>query len=375
MSVNSNMQNLVTYVDFKHNKVTIMLNFGVSCKTAKIEEYTFDYDISNLDALEGFLFGVLKAFVSENACDKADCYLVLSSNVVSYDYIKIPNFGLVANVKPKVLLKTEIDKIFKNSNNLTVESDLVLKTKKNLVYKCCFTKKQYIDRFSELYKKIGLNLKNISFDASAFVNSVMALTKTKLSQFVCLNVRQKSTQVMYCFKGQLMSFYNMPFGTLDIINQKVTGAFNTCEDAINEVYLVNEASKSNISSALFNEDDLLKNQHQTWEKMQLDIPELSYGIFAPLIKAVMMINETVANYDFSPADTVFVNIDNEFAKQFKAVCNNKKGAYSIKFLEDEFVVPCGLKDYLHLYGMIYAFKYQKGNNFADKETKPKTLFG
>lgn len=369
MSVNNNVQNLVTYVDFKLNKVTLMLNFGISCKTAKIEEYTFDESIENFDAFEDVFVNLLKTFVTTNACEKADCYFVLPSNLISFEYIKIPNLGLLSSVKPKVLLQNELGKILKNEKDFYIENDLVLRTKKNLLYKCCITKKSVVDKFVSLFKKCGLNLKNVSFDASAFLNSVMALTKIKQTSFICLNVKQNSTQVIYSHKGQLMSFCNMPFGTDDLEKQKIVGTFMNNDYSVSEVYLVNEATKNNVNSALFDEEELVKQQHKSWQDMQKSIDNLWLDEFTPLLKAVMMINETVQNYEMPVADAVYVNIEEKYAKKFREVLKSKKNVLNIKFLEDEFITPCGLKDFLHLYGMIYAFKFQRGNNIIDKETK------
>ena len=355
-------QNVISYLDLNNSKIIVMLLNGVNTKFAKIEEFDFEKKNMKPEMVLNVLINVLDSFVGENLCKQANYYCVLPQTYSSFEYVKVPNFNLT---NTKNFIKPELLRLGINSNDYLTKEHLVLKSKKTTTFKVSVMKKQMVAQIVDAHKKLGLNLKGVGMQASSRFSAISYLTKIKSSPILILDVCEDKTIFYFANKQRLIFSYAMPYGKSQMEKGKTVGLLQNSADACFEVYFNGQSVKNSFAGVQLDIDGeskekkkLLEKHSKVWKNIQKES-----GIkveIEPLIKILSLIKTSIANNGFGLFNEVYVNADNEIFESLKTEMQKQQSNITLKDIFAD-IDECELKDYLHLLGIIFDYKYQPEN--------------
>lgn len=369
-----NIPYVVCDINYTTGRVIIMLNFGLNFKSAKIEEYSFAKKKSYEQSVDDSLLAILANFVQENACRQAQFFVVVDDSCVGNEYLTIPNINAM---KKDLFIKTELQRLYNNFEaNYSYTSFLINKNKKNSIYKCSLMQKDLINKITQVYKKLNLNLLGITYSSCAFTACISSSFKIKNNSYFVLDVNDDVSRILYVYKNQLMAslnFNSKEMETIDAIN--AGQAFNT-DDAIYEIYFFGQSMKENFGVQLditgepLDKQKIVDKQRRSWKSANNHLNEKDNALY-PVSKVINSFKESIKKYGFPESNALYVTTDlkklNGFDK-FPALINME-----VKTIDLKKTFKPQICDYLCLFGSVNIGKVQPSNVFASKQS-PKKLF-
>ena len=371
MQGNTNSQNLIAGIDYMAGKVVLMLNYGQSVHSAKIEEYEFNEFKNSPEVIDNALLAILDNFVQENICKQSACYVVLNDESVGIEYVTVPNVSVSKN---EVFVKTELERLYENfSSTYTYQSILIAKNKKNFVYKCTIIKRERINKIAQSFKRLGLNLQGITFASCAQSSSYVNVGKIKASSCIVVDVKQDYSDFLYLHKNQLLALFRYNEGVNQLQKGDNFGKLYNTDDAVYEVYFYNQSIKSDfigvqldIGGEPLDKDKIVNKQYKNWQNVQKKINE-EENAMSNLSTAIDLFSESLKQYNFSAINNVYIS-DN--VKDIVDIDKLQQALdIDVKFIPEECSTKCPIKDYLHLFGAMFTTKAQPGNVFLARAPK------
>lgn len=385
MSLSKKVQNVVISLDTHNYKITVFQNFGTDFNEVNIEEFTCDESLIQNKKVFEILDSVLSAYLVDKTLENPDVYVVLPDYFVSTEHIQMP---LLPATKMRDALKNELKKLYPNFKELEINSKVLSKTKRNVIYSCVMIKKYIVTDCVSAVKKHNLTLKNITFHSNAIANAMQALgSKTKHTSHILADIGETRTHLVYVSKDKMLCFDTLPFGANALLTDKQVSeyAFFDGNEAEKTIFLAKKKAKEKNLSPFEITDEIsdevaldkhfsqVKKQKNQLSKFLTDdttSPLLqNFGNFSKHI--LLMKNSVVVNYDFPSPEFVVINLPPQFFKIFGEL--KTIGDLKVKNFDDEMPKNFSLNDYLELYGAIYAVAYNKNGNFLEREKQ--SLFG
>lgn len=385
MALSKKIQNLVIGLDTKNYTVKIMQNYGNDYRKVNIEQFVCDKNLIDNKKIYEILDSVFSIYLMDKTLDNPDVYIVLPEYFISMDLIKIP---IMQKAKMKDALKTELKKLYFNYKDLEINSTILSKSKKNVLYSNTIVNKDIIHNCLLATKKHNLNLKNISYTSNCIVNSFLALgNKIKHNNFIILNVLEHSSQLSYVSKDRTLCFSSLPFGynildTNEVVTPDLFYDNSTSELAVFNAKEQAKARKSLAETKKQNEviDEFEHRNFEDYYKNLLlskkHFTKFVYGDFenkknnlqknfTTFIKHILLLKKSVVTYySFPEPEFAIVNLPKEFSSVFENLDTEK---IKIRYFNKEIIDKCSLTDYLDLYGALYAVVFNRGQNFINKE--------
>jgi hypothetical protein len=371
MSIKRNKQNLISYINLKDKNISIMLNYGTSLKSSIIEDYNLKGKKIQ-DNIFVVLKNVLESFVLENYCKQPDCYVVIPDSFVSTEYITIPNNSGI-NVKNYV--KSELSRLVGNLSEYNYESNIVLKQKKNVLYKIVLVKKEYLDKIHNVYKSLGLNLKGVTFDSNAEFCAYASQVKLKNNPSVICAVKENGSKLFYFNKEKLIAYYNFDLNLNDIEKSNIkTGSIQNSKDALYEVYFSSEIAKKNflgiqldINGEPLEKKSILDKENKKWKIVQQVGCDECQEMF-PIIKLISSVSNALVKEGFLKPTNILFNFDYSQKEKFVQYIATRKDC-EFKSFNAELKNVEQIMDYINLYGAIFCEAIASENVFMSNRKR------
>ena len=374
MSLSKNLENLVIGFDLKKCKVSILHTLGNDVTSFEISEFEYNSEFVNENKIVDLLSNAVGSYLKGKTMELPDVYIVLPDELVNIEYIRIP---FMQSNRMNESLKTELLKLYTNYYDYEINSTIISKNKKTVLYANTMVAKNVLYACQNTMKKFNLNLRNISYKSNAICNSFLSSgSRVKHSNFAFANICSDCTSFMYVRNEKLIDFINIPLGT-DYLNgsQSESESIDHTSAEFLKYNLSNGVDGTLIDFGFKNEfmkkfieskNELLKES----EKKQQEVDEFlntkdsgAQKRFKSLLKYVDLINDRIQKYDFPIIENLVVN----FCDSTKIDLENLVTDYNIVDFGSETDFNSEIKYNLELNGMLYAVAYNKGQNFVDKE--------
>lgn len=343
-------QNLVVEINVASGKIVLFLNYGTSYKSAKIEEYDFEYN-GNVKLLFALLQKILEDFSQENACKQCSTYIVFDDADIALDYLQVPNVNAIKN---KAFLKTEFSRLYNVQQSKVVKVQQVQKNKKNVLYRCEIFNKEMVHGVNDVCKKVGLNVKAFCSSTYAFIRGFNTLGKVRSVSYVCAREKKDSVQVVYAHKGLAICYYDLRKGAISNVQSFV-------EEGAYEVYFSTQSIKHgfmgvqlDINGEPMQKNEILQSSKAEWEAMNNHFFEkLDKQSGFDVVKVGLILCQNAQGLGYAFADQIFIEQDNEDKDALEKVVKDKCGLdIIVKTVQEQLPTNCLIKNYLHLYGAI-----------------------
>lgn len=355
-------QNVISFLDFNNSKIVIMLINGTDSQFAKIEEFEFERKNAKSNMVLNVLINVLDSFVSENLCKQANYYCVLPKDYSSAEFVKVPNLNLK---NARTFIKPELERLGIKASEYFAQDSIVLRNKKFTMFKVNIFKKSLISKIYETHKKLGLNLKGVGEELSSSFSAICGLVKQKHSPNLIIDIQDERSLIYYSNKGKMIFSYAMPYGKKQMQQKETIGNLQSSADACFEVYF-NDQSLGNsfagvqldIEGGSREKKKVLEKHSKVWKAIQKES-----GIvieIEPLIKIVNLIKECVENNNLPMFNEIYINANEEMYEAFVEEVLKDNAEITIKNIGED-IENFELKDYLHLFGIVWGFKMQPEN--------------
>ena len=367
-------QNVISFLDLNNSKIVVMLINGTNTKFAKIEEFDFEKKNMKPEMVLNVLINVLDSFVGENICKQANYYCVLPKDYTSFEFVKVPNFNLTNS---KSFIKPELLRLGIDEKEYYTKEHLVHKSKKTNTFKVSTFNKELIAKIADTHKKLGLNLKGVGMELSSKFSAISSLTKVKHNPILIVDIGEKSSIFFYANKERLIFSYVMPYGISQIESGKTVGNLQNSADACFEVYFNGQSVKTSFAVQLDIDGDskekkkLLEKHSKVWKNIQKESGVINKEM-EPLLKMISLLNENISSNGYPAFTEIYLNANEEIFTKMKEEFEKQNLAIALKDIQVD-INDCELKDYLHLLGVIYDFKYQTENVLDVKKVKIKPL--
>ena len=366
-------QNVISFLDLNNSKIIVMLLNGINTKFAKIEEFDFEKKNMKPETVLDVLINVLDSFVGENLCKQANYYCVLPKEYTSFEFVKVPNFNLTNS---KNFIKPELMRIGINSSEYFLKDYLVLKAKKTTTFKVSVVKKEIVKKIIDAHKKLGLNLKGVGMELSSKFSAISYLTKIKHNPILILDVKEENTTFYFANKERLIFSYVMPYGKNHMQKGKTVGLLQNSADACFEVYFNGQSVKSSFAGVQLDIDGdskekkkLIEKHSKVWKNIQKESGAKNLEV-EPLLKIITLLKSNIVDYAYPCFNEVYVNADEDIFENLNKEFQKENSNIVLKDISLD-INECDLKDYLHLLGIIFDYKYQPENVIDVKKVKIK----
>lgn len=371
MALSKKIENIVIGLDPKFNQLKILRNNGKNHKNLSIEHLAYEPDFykDNLfELLDNLISYHLKYFPAHTA----DAFVVLPNHFVFTQTITLP---IMPAARLNLTLKAELERVCPKSEEYSIATTLIHKSKTNVVYFAVMVKQSILEACIKACKKNGLNLRGISYSANCTLNSFLALSEGKLQDFMFLDIKETESTLIYAAANKTSSFFTLPIGQnfLSAEEINVLANFKNVSDAQKDVFNALGANAYNITFSGATVAEIEKNafsyfkstflntQKQQEEMFFKENPTISAlsANFSVMLRYVAETAEYVNRLVQTPPRGIVVNLP----KHLQGAISNQKNDVPISLLKSHLTEKCLISDYLDLYGALFMNTYNKTQNF------------
>ena len=370
MALSKKIENLVVGVDTKNCLVKILRNNGNDFKKATIEELSCENELIENQKIYDILVKILGYYLVSQRPVNPDVYVVLPDYFVTKDVITLP---LLPQVKQKEVLRAELKRLYPNFDNLAISTTVLAKNKKQIVFSVVLVQKGLLLDCVLACKKHGLNLKGITYSSNCIINSFLALAKGKYANFLYVNVEETTSKIIYAMQGKTVCALPLGFGKDFLSIEQQNFLPNFVSSLVAQKELFNSAENLGaVSYSQSPEIDQFEKFCQTQtnkrlkaeEVLQSDKKTVLQNNFQVFSRYILGAAESIAQKTgLLLPDVAIVNLPANLASAIK----NTDLDIKIALAKDELAEPCLLLDYFDLYGAIFCEKFNRSQNFLDRQ--------
>ncbi len=197
------------------------------------------------------LISILQGFMQKHPMPQvAPVTIVLPDNTVVTDVLSLPamKHGSVQRA-----LDTTLDGLFKDRKGIRVQPFYAAQSKQSSEVCISGIREELLNDLSASVSAIRLPLQGITFASECTARGAIALNpKLKSGTYLLMDIKPKFTRLVYVLRGEVVSFYTLPFGYNILSTTGLTAEDMLFDHSVAELAVLNarERAKSKVLTVM-----------------------------------------------------------------------------------------------------------------------------
>ena len=199
----------------------------------------------------------------------SNVYLILPDGCVSNDVFNIPT---ISKNKMNESLKNTIENQYRNHKDLQIKTIVLGQNKQYTTYSIKSIKRELLINIYSVLANCKMYAKNTTYYGNALLDGVLSLRfKSKNHTFLFLDIKDNSSEFVFCYKGKTMGTYPLQFGYSILLQNKVISENMLHNHLLAEITVLNAMEKAKAKQlTMLNESYETENS----DKEENIVPEL-----------------------------------------------------------------------------------------------------